>query len=241
MPNIPPTGQDPWDADLNAFLLAQHNANGTHNIGLDDLSDVQVSSVAAGQEIVRNGANSLWLNISHKVRVQAYSGVVGNDSNDDSTGITNAINDVHSAGRGYIEFSDKTYRAKNLPIFSDIVYDLNGARITLPNSAGSGADVFRGNNFNTLLGTANMSSAIYNFQIRNGRINGNRANNSSGRHGLAIHGASFILENLMIYGCNGSGIWSEWGTTGSGIPWVDGIAEGDCGMCATDIVLYDNR
>src|ERR1044072_4920010 len=126
MPALPTIGQDPWGSDLDAFLLAQHAADGSHNLGLDNLNDVTAPSPAAAQEIVRDGANTKWFNISHKIRVAAFE-PAGDGVTDDTTALTNAHNAHRDAGRGYVEYTDKIYRAKNLPLYSYGTYDLNGA------------------------------------------------------------------------------------------------------------------
>lgn len=59
MARLPVPGSDDgtWGDILNQFLVAQHNADGTHNLALNDLSDVSTGGATNGQVLTYNAGS----------------------------------------------------------------------------------------------------------------------------------------------------------------------------------------
>lgn len=89
--------------------------------------------------------------------------------------------------------------------------DLGGCTLQTANTVN--ADLIRSKDFDSLTGTGSADSP-YSFTIRNGIIDGNRANNTSGR-GLSLYAAAFRLSDLVVRNCADDGLYTEWAGTGT--------------------------
>ena len=167
-------------------------------------------------------------------------GAAGDGGTDDSAAINAAIL-AASAYRGRVLFSGgRTYRARNLDLRSYVTYDLDGSVVKLPDAAAANSDVFRTPNFDTLLGT-NSTGGSYRWTIRDGYIDGNRANNATGRHAAAAYGVG-TFKNLILHDAKGSGIWAEWNNGPTQLPYIGGapgVADGDQTYVYDKVEIYD--
>lgn len=213
---------------------------------LGELADVATGPLVANQELVTDGTR--WFNISHRYRPQGYAAFTGDGSTDDSTALNAMMADVNSAGRGYVEFPNKTIVCKNVNLLQpNTVVDLNGAILTLPSGAGATDDVARSQNFTSLTGTSNTTNsgtpAPYAFKLMNGTIDTGTPPSQtqpSGRHALAIFGMGYTLENLLLIeqAC-GSALWEEYGNNGE--DWSTGptYRKGDTSRKIRGLTIID--
>jgi hypothetical protein len=106
---------------------------------------------------------------------------------------------------------------------SNICLEMNGATIKLQN--GANTSVIQSDNFLSLSGT-NSGAGISNFSIRNGVIDGNKANNSSPPsnegHGVAIFGRDFYIDSLEITNSSRRGLHTEYGDGSVGVSPFNG-------------------
>lgn len=96
--------------------------------------------------------------------------------------------------------------------------------IKLPD--GANRDVIKTAGFDGLTGTNKWlvsEGLVTGFAVRGLTIDGNRANNTSGR-GLAIYGKRFVVDDVVIKDTAGDGLYTEAGT-GSGQSVVDDMPE----------------
>lgn len=234
MSGLPSTGQDPWDSTLNAYLTTEHNTDGTHK----GASLAQVSGLASGHEFIYDGTKVI--NILHKRRAGGFSGIKGDGVTDDSAAIATAMNEINIAGKGWFEFEPYAdYRAGNIPIYPKSTIDMQACRIQLPNGSAAGSDVFRTLNFNTLVGGGTTGGPTnWRLIMNGGEIHGNRANNASGRHGIAAYGVGNIENPGFIHECHGSAAWAEWSSTASQLSAL-GLGLGDQTFVLDGLKAYD--
>lgn len=215
MPALPTVASDNnlWGTELNNFLVVSLNA-------------------ADGTFKLLSLANTLDV-----FDVRAY-GALGDGSTDDSTSVNAAITAALATGkRATIAFpGGRNYLVQNVNVGKYLTYDLCGSVLKLPNSAASGADIFRTTSFNSLTG-GNTTGGTHRWTIRNGYLDGNRANNTSGRHGIAAYGIGTV-ENLFIHDCHGSALWGEWSNTNLSLNNL-GLADGDQTFRIRGVETYD--
>lgn len=208
-------------------------------IGLTDLTDAALASPANSHELIYDATTPKWFNVLHLRRALGYIGIKGDGATDDSAALATALGEINTAGKGAFQFGNaRTYLASNVPIYSQLHLDLNDCTLKLPN--GANADVFRSLNFDTLIG-GNTTGGVYRPIIENGEIDGNRANNATGRHGIALYGVP-VLRRLKIHDCKGNGIWAEWNNGPTQLAYqggAPGVAPGDQTGRFEDIEVYD--
>lgn len=108
---------------------------------------------------------------------------------------------------------NKTLTVAGLTIPTGAVLEGNGSTIKLKNSAAAGTHVLRTSSYATLVGTDGVGNGESGFNVRNLQLDGNKANNASGGHGLAIFGYAYRLFNVVARNCHGRGVHSEWNST----------------------------
>ncbi len=120
-------------------------------------------------------------------------------SSDDSTNFTNAYTLASSLGMG-LYMPGGTLVKGNDTLLSNVPIDLGGGTIKLKN--GANTDLF-----SAQTGSINLSAAfgsgitgtLSNFSIKNGTLDGNKANQTSGTsYPLRFYGYKFLLRDLEI-------------------------------------------
>lgn len=235
MANFPTSAPALSTSYLDATTSATNhpNAHNTVNDEVDAIGNTLLGTVAGTLSFKQQDKGGQVFN------VKAY-GAVGNGTTNDSTAIGSAASAAVAAGNGIVYFPMATYAIENIPVYSNITYDLGGSTLKLRNSATADSDVFKGTSFDTLIG-GNTTGGVYRWTIRNGVIDGNRANNANGRHGIAVYGVG-TMRNLIIHDCKGNGIWAEWSTTSTQLAYIGGapgVALGDQTMRYIDLEIYD--
>lgn len=100
-----------------------------------------------------------------------------------------------------------------LTLGDHVLLDLNGSTIMLAGS--SNCDMIRSVDFDSLTMTnvlLESEGVPAGFGVVNGRLNGNRASNTSGR-GLVFYGRRWRIDDLTIFDTAGDGVYSECGCT----------------------------
>jgi hypothetical protein len=135
-------------------------------------------------------------------------GAVGNGIANDSVAVQAAID----AG-GSVLLPSAVYIA-NVNIKAGVNLSGTGfwSDTVLKSAAGSNKAVISVPSFATLVGSSS-NGGEKNFAIRNLTVDGNKANNTSGR-GVELYGANYLVENVIIRNCAGDGFFSEWGPGG---------------------------
>jgi hypothetical protein len=95
--------------------------------------------------------------------------------------------------------------------------DLSGVPV-LTLAPGSNMAMFQTAGFAGLTGqgtpggpSSGLGTGPYRFAIRNGVIDGNKANNSGTAPLIQIYGYDYVLRDLKVQNSQGDGIYSEWG------------------------------
>lgn len=147
-------------------------------------------------------ANALMLLNSASAFTPETYGAVGNGIDDDTIAVEAAIEAAADYGNGLVWLS-KTYLVGECDLQSNITIDGGG---TLKRKSGS-----------TTYALACTTSEVYqNITIRNIRINGNKANTSSGG-GIVAAGTNIVIENCYIYDCPNAAINIGFRTGGYGL------------------------
>lgn len=126
-------------------------------------------------------------------------GAVGDGVTDDTTAIKNAINSLPNGGTVLFQ-SGKVYITDTISIPSNITLDLNTSTLKLK------ANVPDYHNLINIGG----SSLVKNVKVKNGKLDGNRSNQTQDffRYGVyPINCDGVYLENLEIVSCDGEGIF----------------------------------
>lgn len=188
--------------------------------------DLDVGAIPVGAVLQRSGSNivgvATWIN----VKDPAY-GAVGDGSNDDTAEVQAALDAANTAGGGIVYFPAGTYLCTTLTTYSKVRMVGAGQRVsTLKLKNGTNADFIRSFDFAALTGT-NSNGGVYLVGFEDLTIDGNKANNTSGR-GVALYGYCPQFSNVEITNCKGIGLYSEWGDTAavSSDTLVNGNMEG---------------
>jgi hypothetical protein len=142
----------------------------------------------------------------------------------------NALRDAGPGGRGMVPYSGQTTPfLTSAPLLLDDYVEVGGAGkgatvIKLADGTNAGAAVLKSRDFDALTGQGSTSQGQKLFGLRDMTIDGNKANNASAGHALAIYGYEYTLDNLDIRNAAGDGLWTEWGKLGS--PSPNGQMEG---------------
>lgn len=143
-----------------------------------------------------------------------YFGVKGDGVTNDSEAAQKMLDYLSSIGGGTAYFPKGTYLV-NLVINSKICLQGDGTDATILKAPpGSNKDVIQGANFLTLTGTTVVypnTFGVRSITIRNLKIDGNKANNTSG-FGIRIWGCIFDFNNIVVQNCAQDGIWTEFTT-----------------------------
>lgn len=154
------------------------------------------------------------------------NGAAGDGSTDDASDITTTIG-LKTATGGSVLFpaASSSYLVGSTITVPSIVFlvgEGKGSSIKLKNS--SNTDIINTTDFATLTGIDNWlvgaDGVPYGFGIRNLRIDGNKANQTSG-DGVKIYGKGYIIENVVIHDVKGVGFYSECGYSGGQADYRD--------------------
>lgn len=148
-------------------------------------------------------------------------GATGNGTTDDTAAIVAALAAL-PGGKGIIYFPTGTYLTDSITLNSNqwIVGTGYGTSTLLLKPNASGALV-QSSNFSSLTGT-DTTNTPSGLGIRNITLDGNKANQSTPHHGLAVYANGCLFDTLVIQNCKGWGIWTEWGTaTPAGAPMIE--------------------
>jgi len=129
---------------------------------------------------------------------------------DDSADIQAWI-DAAAVSGGEASLGPGTWLAQGLVMKSGVILNLRGGTLKLNNSANTDLIVTTG--FAGLTGGVTTGGPT-GFAIRNGTLDGNKANNTSGWP-LRIYGSAYRIDDLEIQNGNDGGCFSEWGTGGT--------------------------
>jgi hypothetical protein len=145
---------------------------------------------------------------------------------DDTADLQAKLDALNADGGGSLTLRAGTYIASTLTIYSNVTIRGQGVDATiLLQKAGTNADfvvsegfaALEGTNGGALTGTPydNPSSSvlgIHGYELAGFTIDGNKANNTSGR-GLCIYGYAGRIPSLRIRNCAGMGFKHDWRST----------------------------
>lgn len=152
------------------------------------------------------------------------------DGTDQATKLQTFLNALRDAGPGARGTLPPGTIVTAAPLLIDSLVNLRGAgrnatTLKLADGTNGGAPVLKTRNFDLLTGTGSNTQGEGSFSVAELAIDGNKANNASGGHGLAIFGYQFALDAISIRNANGDGLFTEWGKLGT--PGADGSMESD--------------
>ena len=185
---------------------AEQNAVDISNIAIDDdIVELLVKPGAAGPK------TKAALSASKK---SVYG--TGPATGTDYANLTARIAACDAGGGGTVACEPgQTYVvASTLVLPSKVILDLNGSTLKLAD--GANCDVIQSENFGALVGSNSwfVSEGVpVGFGVINGAIDGNSANNTSGR-GLAFYGKRYMLDDLIIHDTAETAWYSEAGAKG---------------------------
>ncbi len=202
--SIPTVGgnTDTWGDILNAYLLKEHNADGTHgNITVNDI-------------IVKSGP---W------VDVRAF-GAVGNGISDDTNAIQAAINNASRLTGGVVFIPKGNYLvSRTLIIFSGITIQGAGPGSTVIVAANNLSGAVIGTNLTLPVSTYAHWAAIKDLYI-------NAINQSSGDGILLRRIAELtIIDRVDVAGACGNGITISESSTPMVLGYLTVMGNGRCG------------
>lgn len=145
-------------------------------------------------------------------------------STDDSTAWKAALAFIKSKGGGVIRASAGTTLMKDVEIPTGVFIVGIGSYATvlkLPDSANT--DVLRTENFSTLTGSnkwLTSDGVPHGFGIVGLRVDGNKANNTSG-YGIRIYGKRYFIDDVIVINAPEDGAYSECAAIGGQTDWTD--------------------
>lgn len=170
------------------------NNNITNNMSNDNSSNSINSSYYSGIFNVKN------------------YGVAGNGETDDTKAINAASLDA-SKCNGIVYFPPGTYIVSSpIIIYPNTTYEgASVASTTLKLANNANTDLFKTYNFDRLT-FQNTNMTINGFILEDFTVDGNNCHNSAGV-GIKIYGCRYIISNINVCNCSGTGIYSEWSTS----------------------------
>lgn len=145
-------------------------------------------------------------------------GAVGDGVADDTTSIQAAVDAASAAGGGIVSLPTGTFLVSGPIVLSSRVrlVGSGSASTTIKLANGANCNVIESVDYATLSGTnawlVTADGVPYSFGAEHLRINGNKANNSSG-DGIRWYGKRFRIIDVVVHDCAGNGIRTECGAT----------------------------
>lgn len=161
--------------------------------------------------------------MTHQIRSHVRPG------GDVTAALQQDIDTVWRAGGGTVAIDGGVLDVAGLVLRHGVVVDGKGGT-TLRAPDGANEDVVTSENFATLSGSnawLRSSGVPAGFGLRNLRIDGNKAANTSGR-GIAWFGKRLVLDNIMVFDCADAGVYTECGAAG-GQQTIDDMPESELG------------
>jgi hypothetical protein len=151
-----------------------------------------------------------------------FGGIVS--ASDNTTAIQNTINACFNAGGGVVLFPAGTWLASRITVMRTVILDggATGSAI-LKQISNSNQDFIISENFATLtlggLRVSDSSLVPYWFGLKDILVDGNKANQTSGR-GVAFYGAAQVMKgNVVVYNCFDDGIYTEYTDVTGSTDW----------------------
>lgn len=150
-------------------------------------------------------------------------GAVGDNSTDCTTAFQAAFDAANAAGGGAVYVPSGTYLSDKITVYSKtalIGENYGSAVVKLRNSQNT--HLIYGDGSDALWGTGS-GGGIYNFEMRDIVLDGNRANNTTDSDTIAvvaIYGYAHRWENVRVQNASNHGIWTEWGA-GEPVPMAE--------------------
>lgn len=141
-------------------------------------------------------------------------GAVGDNSTNCTSAFQAAFDAANAAGGGAVYVPAGTYLTDKITVYSKtalIGENYGSAVVKLRNNQNT--HLIYGNGSDALWGTGS-GGGIYNFQMRDIVLDGNRANNTTDSDAIAvvaIYGYAHRWENVRVQNASNHGIWTEWG------------------------------
>lgn len=172
------------------------------NLGLGTAATKDSGAAGEAGKVLASDDPSLIRNVKN-------FGAKGDGATNDIAAIQAAVDAAAEAGGGIVFFPRGTYIVGTAIVIKDRVTlageGFASSIIKLKN--GANTDVMVTEGFSGLTGT-DKAEGPRDWEVRNLRIEGNKANNASG-HGMKLYGYRFRLSNLRITNCKNDGIHSE--------------------------------
>lgn len=230
LPATDDTALNPTGFGYVAVAHLQHTRLPAVTFQLPGGTTVDVEDVTSVPEATFNAETTYVDQAALDATLAGYVGRADAPGGSDDTAMIQALLDAaESAGGGEVLLRAGTYLAAGLTISSGVT--LAGAGMdatTIQAPAGANADVIQTQGFATLTGTNKWlisDGLVVGFTIRDLRIDGNRADNTSGR-GIAIYGKRYVIDKVVITNTAGDGFYSEAGNT-RGQPTTSDMPECD--------------
>lgn len=150
-------------------------------------------------------------------------GAIGDGSTDSAAAINKAIAAVNTAGGGTVTATAGTFMIDvSVVLRSQVSIVGAGINTTIFKlKASANCDVMKSlAAVDTYINTGNVSVGEHYIRLSHFSIDGNKANNSSGR-GLACYWYKNYLEHVTISNCKTYGIYEGWGSFGTPAPLQD--------------------
>src|SRR6266581_4732897 len=146
-------------------------------------------------------ADNVYAKFSTHIDVKAWQAKLDGAS-DDTIPLANALLAASQAGGGVVTgFNGRTCITGNQTLYSNVILDLQGGTIKLKN--GANTDLFSAQTGSISLSAAfgvGIVGTLSKFSIRNGKLDGNKANQTSGTsYPLRFYGYDFVLRDLEIF------------------------------------------
>ena len=154
-----------------------------------------------------------------------WFGALGDGVTDDTIAINKSIIACFLRGGGIIAFNAGTYIGSQIVVYRFTVLEgMNSASVILKQKNGSNCDFIISENFATLTESGDYAptdaAVPYWFGLRDIHIDGNKANQSSGR-GVCFYGNAFFFKGtVVVRNCKSDNIYTENANGGTLTSWL---------------------
>jgi len=220
--------QEIWLMSNTAYKFILKTAAGVTITTYDNIT----STDAVAGQFLQAGTGAASRTVQSKLRdgilinADDFGASAGGTSSANAAGIQAAINYAATLGGGVVQLNAGTYSVNDtLVLPSKVILAGQGSATTeifLAN--GTNKTVIKSLNYDTLVGTDTYLVAAGNqhaFGLRGLRINGNKANQSSG-YGVQFYGKRLRVDDVIITSCKQEGWHSESNQSIPGTPAANG-------------------